>query len=552
MNILTKLQKRTKRFLSKPFGRGLAAVLLTWGIYLSTIWLRILFYKDGNIISGWIGAWCDWPAHMIYAAHFAYKPISLWLSNPIIINQPFSYHFLADAISGWFIKLNTGPVFAFIAPSIILTLLLLIILYVFYFQFLRSAVQSFISVSIFICSGGLGFFYYLADLIKEPSLATIIFPPRQYTHVSDSGIEMINIFTGMLIPQRAILLCLPVILFILVVLQKWKNKKFAGVPATKLLLMGLLIGIVPIIHLHFFVSLIVLTFFLALSSYRHWRSWITIATPAISVSTLIYTSLFLNSDLGENLIAFMPIWHSPEVLKGLNFFSFWWVNWGLFLPLSLISVIAFRYYKKPLVIGALAIFLLGNYAYLQNQAFDNAKLLIWSYLVLSAPLARFIVFIWKDTPKLKILSATILFLITASGFIDIWRLNQTNKLEYFLWAKEDMTLAKKFRQLDSAGKVVLTATNHNHWVPSFTGYQVLLSYRGWLGGYGYNYSSVYEDMTKIYSGSNDTKKLIKKYNIKYTVVGPAERNEFYINEDFFSNHFKPIVSNLTNTVYIIK
>ena len=141
--ILNRRYKKIKRLLKKKKVRsylwGLGAVLMTWGVYFLYLWPKMLFWSAKGIMAGWIGLWGDWAAHLSYASVFAYRPITNWFTaHPLYWDHKFTYPFAADAISGLLMRLGVDVVPAFVVPSIITTLFLLIALYAFYYFILKS------------------------------------------------------------------------------------------------------------------------------------------------------------------------------------------------------------------------------------------------------------------------------------------------------------------------------------------------------------------------------------------------------------------------------
>ncbi len=551
-NILGSIFQSTEKFLASSFGRGLTAVYATWGLYFLLLWPRLLFWKDGNIVSGWIGTWGDWAAHISYASPFAYRPPTNWFTaHPLIYGQKFSYHFMADAISGWLIKAGTDTVTAFIVPSIVTTLLLLLLLYTFYHQILHSARQSFLAVTIFLTSGGLGFWRFIADLLQKPSLETLMFPPQEYTHLAQFNIEMLNTVTGMLIPQRALLLGVPATLLLLIILRVWMRKNFNGVSLIKQISLGTAIGLLPIIHTHTYITLFILISVLFIFSLRNWRKWLTIGLAAAISSFLIYL-YFYNGSIDESFLSLRPIWLAGNNPKYPGPLNFWWLNWGLFLPFALIGITTRKLYKNPLIVGGIITFIIGNLISFQPMIISNDRILLWSYLILSAPAASFLAFLWRQGKISAIVTMLLFTMITASGFIDLWRITNTDKLQITLLTKDSLSTAKKFRETIDSSSTILTSTAHDHWIRTHTGNQTLLGYTGWIYTYGFNYEDIHQDIIKMYQGKETTPKLLNKYNIDYVLIGPSELGEFGANENYYKQNYSAILKTDQNTVYQIK
>src|SRR5262249_42923989 len=101
----------------------------------------------------------------------------------------------------------------------------------------------------------------------------------------------------------------------------------------------------------------------------------------------------------------------------------------------------------------------------------------------------------------------------------------------------DNELAARFRSLVPAEARVLTASNHNHFVPTLTGRRIVRGYAGWLWTYGLMTEREARDVRALYAGAPEAPALLERYDISYVVVGPAERASFGVNLDFFSARF---------------
>ncbi|MCK6468744.1 MAG: PA14 domain-containing protein [Candidatus Brocadia sinica] len=536
-----------KGYLHYPF--GLLAALLSWGTYFIYLWPRMLFWTRDGLTSGWIGIWADWSAHFSYASAFAYRPVTDWFTvHPLYYARKFTYPFVADMISGLLIRLGVDQVPAFIIPSIITTIFLLIALYLLYSFILKSGWQALTALTLFFAGGGMGFYWFVQDFSKKPSWKTILFPPKEYTHIGENCIEWINVFSGQLVPQRALLLGMPIMLVMLTILLKWMQRHFRDVPNVWLVLLGVFSSFMLVIHIHSYIAFTIFCMVFFVCTLRSWKQWILFAFSAAVPSILIYR-WFYGGEITSSFFSWYPGWLANARSKNVNYFYFWWLNWGLFLPFSLWAIWQTKYYKHPFIIGGLAIFLLSNLILFQPYAWDNSKVLSWSYLVLCIPAASYLAELWRKNIALKGVVVLLFISMTASGFLDLWRLTRTGKLSNIMWSNADLALAKEFRGISRATDRVLTADTHNHWVSTQAGRQILLGYKGWMWTYGIDYGQTARDMMTIFSGGDNTEHLLNKYAINYVVIGPAERHDYHANEKYFKSRYKKILENKEYRIY---
>jgi hypothetical protein len=547
--IRQKLQQFTLR---RPFLSGLFAVFATWGVFFLVLWPKMLYQNADGIWAGWINVWGDWAAHLSYASVFAYRPPADWFtSHPLFVGEKFTYPFLADAISGWLMRAGVNLIPAFIVPSIVLSLVLLYVMYKFYFMMLHSGKQAFVAITLNLLSGGLGFLWYLQDLAANPRLDTLVFPPREYTHMAENKIEWITLITSQLVPQRAFLLGLPIVLGLMIVLHKFMTAK-KPVPDSNFILLGITSSLMLFIHVQAYIAFVFFCAAYALIYWRKWRSWFVFAVSAAIPASLLFSLLF-GGAIHPGFFRFYPWWMANPDADNVNWLYFWWLNWGLFLPFSLFAVWKTKFYTHPLFIGAAAIFVATNLFLFQPFNWDNSKLLSFTYLVLCIPTAHYLAMLWrKRTPFIRGFAVACFIVMTLSGALDLNRMLHTDRVSNVLLDPEKIQLATQFRAISQPTDIVLTSDEHNHWVPTLTGRQIIMGYRGWLWTYGIDYGSRESDVQEMFAGDMNAATLLQKYNVNYVVIGPSERDLFHANEDFYRANYRLVISTPNYDVFRIQ
>lgn len=536
----------------KKFIFGLAITLFTWGIYFTRLWPNMLYWKNGEIWSGWIGVWADWAVHFTYASVFAYKPPSLWFAlHPLFVGRKFTYPFVADMFPGLLIRAGLDPVTSFVIPSMIISLIFLIALYWLYYLYLKTPGKSFLALTIFLTSGGLGFIFFFKDIITHGLKSTLEFPPQEYTHIGSEFIEWINTISGQLLPQRAFLLGMTLTLFCLIFLKILSSHKSFKYEKLLIVFIGISSGFIIITHIHSYLFLLMVGFFTFIVTKNKRREISLFFVCSALVALPIYLSLYYGQ-VGGNFVSFHPGWLANEKSKNINFFYFWFMNWGLFLPLSLISIIKCRLHNNSLILASLSTFALSNLILFQPYDWDNSKFLTWSYLGFAIAIISLFSNLWNKNSAGKFLVPTLFTLITLSGFLDIYRLTKQQKLSMPMWTKDDLSIAKKFRQLSNPSDIVLTSDKHNHWVSTQTGRQVLLGYKGWMWTYGINLEPVDSHIKEMFSGNGAAINLLKEYKINFVTLGPSEIYDYHANEKFFQKNFPMVLKNKGYRIYKIR
>lgn len=513
---------------------GCVAVLATWGSFFFYLWPRVLTWGARGIQSATTPYTTDWGAHLTYISVFAYRPVHAWLQyHPINIEKKFTYPFVADALSGMMMRLGLNHVSAVVIPSIVLSLILLIVLLYFYREQLQNTGLAVLALSLFFLNGGLGFI----PTIKEAGCCA-----------------WMNVIISEFIPQRSMLLGFPITLLIIMTLLRWSKNDFKKVEPLHLVLLGLLSGFLFLIHPHSTLCLIIFCFFLFINSRKNWQSWVFYAAAA-AVPLFIIQFLLFQGQFDYRMLRWQPGWIAHSSSANVNYLSFMFSNWGIFLPLTALALAKTKWLKNPLVLGALFIFFISNIISFQPWDWDNTKLFTWSYLILLIPVVSYLKELWQHKMHaMKIVTIALVILMAWSSIIDLYVMVITPEEDVrLIWSNQDIDIAKQFREISQPTDVVATASIYNHWVPALTGRQILLGRKAWSKTYGFLYETVQSDIYKIYEGSEATPDLLKKYNVSYVVIGPYEIEEFKeLNQKYFNKNYPIVLSNEEYNVYYVK
>ena len=520
---------------------GLAAALASWGLYFLVLWPRMFFERADGLHAGWRTVWADWVAHLAYANVFAERPFGSWLaSHPLFATQRFDYPFLADAISGLLMRAGMDRVGAFVLPSLLASLLLVALLYAFYAVLLRTPRRALLASTLFFTNGGLGFLLFASDLAQDPSWSLLAVPPREYTWLEAQHIEWINVVSSELLPQRGLLLGLPIGLGVLLVLLRHRASGFAHASPAKLVALGGLASVLVVTHAHSFLVLAWLCAWLFLFDLRHWRPWLTFAAAA-AVPSLALVALSYHDVGSRGFFAWYPGWlANPAGPHPISPWLFLWLNWGVFLPIAAVSLLRLGGLRQPLVLAGATLFLAAMLFRFQPHPWDNTKLLTWAHLLLCVPVTQYLAHLWSRPGALgRQLAVVLLCFTTASGFLDVWRLLGGDAVSARMWSREELELADAFRSLSPPNALVLCSDDHHHWVPALAGRSVLLGYRGWLASYGIDYATIERDVQTMLSSGDP--ELLERYGVDFVVIGRSERESFGAREESFEPRY-PVVS----------
>lgn len=531
-------------------------LIVILGTYFSIVFWKMLNMKVDGLYAGHEHVWSDWALHIAIANIFAFKSPQYWFSyHPLFANGKFTYPFLTDMISGMMMRFGLSLEFSFFFPSIIFTITLIASLYFLLYLLTDSKKISIVAVFLFFLSAGIGFIDLLKDLWNSPSWSLLLYTAKDYGRLDIYQWYAGNVVVGLMMPQRAFLIgtalgswaaagVLYAILRDHLLSKKVKIKILAAA--------GILAGILPIAHAHSFIAVVVITGFLCLANFKKWRMLWPYVVAAGAISSALFF-IFIHGGI-ENQ-SFMR-WDPGYMITG-DFFDWlraWWFIWGIMPPVLIYGIFtcrkAINKSKWAIYIAATTLFVVGNLYLFQPIGWDNSKIFWWAYLIFSAPAAMALGNLWDRRHFLFRIMAIVLFIaLTFLGTIELVKLIQTKKHEYQITNTEDINLGIVLRNNTDPLAVFLTAPSHNHFVMVWGLRPILMGFTAWAWNFGFDYYPRELDMKKMYLGGDGTVELLKKYNISYVVIGPAEMYDLKANEEYFRKNFPLAFTNNNYRIY---
>ncbi len=512
------------------YKRGLLAALGLWGGYFAYLWPKMFWQNATGIFAGHPFVWADWSAHLTYAAPFAFRDPSDWfLAHPLLSSARFSYPFLPDAISGLLVRSGLSVVASFMLPSILMTVFLVYGLYRFAYLFTRSALASFVTLTGFFCSGGLG----LLVLSDGKGMAT---------NIPERGVYFMNSVVSELLPQRNFLFGIVILLLAIALVDRLsRSGQWRDAVA-----LGLVAGLLSIIHPHSLMVLGVVSFCYFVSHGLRYIKQFAVYAAISATLLLLYSATLLRGGGGA-----LPRWQFGWMSSGHNFLLFLALNFGVIIPLFCISVWRLRWADKPLVWSAILLFIGCHILVFQQWEWDNMKLLTYAYLFALLPVSLWLTrlmqskIVWRRA--LALLLCCSLF---ASGAHDVWQAT-VHRTANQIVSSQELTMAQQLRSIIASGDVVLMSQRPNQPLAMFTGAQTVWGYDGWVWSYGLDSSKVVSDVASIYEGNNQAAVLLlEQYAIKYVVVDSSARAEYDIPEAFWRQY--PVVYTDANGVTVYR
>ncbi|MGI9166500.1 MAG: hypothetical protein ACR2G5_08955 [Pyrinomonadaceae bacterium] len=557
-------------------------------IILWQVFSRAMMELPDGLYTGLINNFGDLPFHLSVITSFAYGN-NFPPEDPTYAGVRFTYPFLSDFVSAIFVQCGASLRQSMFIENYILAISLVGLLHRWALAMVKDRLAAVITPLLVLLNGGFGWVLLWAEPTQNNQgwwerlkslwpelLGSLNNLAPSYTVIPSSTWRWGNALSALLVPQRGILMGLP--LAVIVFTQWWlaidtatrgrgeaekeKNpakaqrsakkasrkkdrKPFVNTPARlhlssrhRMIAAGIVAGMLPLVHAHSFVVVMAMGGCLALIQ-RRWRDWFAF----FIVATLIAVPQMLWSTHGSSVkAASFFAWQFGWDRGTENAVWFWFKNTGLFIPL-IVTAILWRG-KNSLVSRRVLLFylpftlcfIIPNLIKLAPWVWDNIKVLFY-WWVASAPLvAMLLARLWHQGRLRRLLAVMIFACVTLAGALDVASI-VLNPRKFQLFDPSGIQFAELVKRSTDPRALVVHAPVHND--PIFlTGRRSLLGYPGHIWTHGLDFVEREREIKSIYAGAPNAEALLRKYGIAYAVVGPHERNVTSVNDQFFSRFAK--------------
>ncbi len=557
-------------------GTGLRRIL-PFFYYAAFLMLFIFFFDramietDQGIFTGGSNNLGDLPFHLGVIFGFT-DGANFPPQNPSFSGAKFSYPFIADFITACFVKLGIGVRDALLVQNVAWAFSLLIVLTRFVYRLVGDNLAAKLASPLLFFSGGLGFLWFFSDYgAQTKSFFDFLNAlPKDYTIGEEFrwGNSMISLF----ITQRSLLLGMPITLIVLGFL--WKIFTDDAKPEISNfrfqisnLVVGLIAGLLPLVHLHSLAVLFIAAAFLLFLKLDRWREFAAfgVGVCIIAIPQLLW-SMAGSATRASEFFAFHFGWDSRDT----NVVWFWIKNTGIFIPLIIVGIYLVYFPQRhedakqeaskkakgkrqkksdlslavphsSLILFYLPfafLFIVSNIAKLAPWEWDNIKVLIY-WFVGSIPFAAYaIAWMRRQTGVFKIVAAGCFAVMIFSGLLDIWRtVSGQTKIKVF--DPDAVTVANRIKASTPPSSLFLNAPTYNTAIV-LTGRRSLMRYPGHLSSHGIDYREREDDVRQMYRGGPPAIGLLEKYGIEYVLISPEERSTLMPDEEFFRRY--PVIA----------
>ena len=511
----------------RPASVALAAAFVVLATLLARVFGRAVFMTpDGAIATGDDHNLGDLPFHIGIVTGFAhganYPP-----QHPELAGTRLTYPFLADMLSAMLVRAGASLEVALVWPSVLLAVALCVLLHRWSRLLTTDRLAAAITPLLVFFSGGLGWMLLVGEMAAaEPPWAPLLDLRRDYTIEGEGPLRWGNAITTLLIPQRSLLLGLP--LFVVIATAWWRAVATGLDDDRRMRLMagaGFVAGLLPLSHAHSFALALAMGGLLALL-FPLWRAWAAFFAPALAVAVPVLAWSARGSALQTS--AFVG-WHLGWDRGDRDPFVFWLYNTGLFLPLLLVAVLMHRrLLPRPLLRYYLPFtlcFLVPNLLRLSPWIWDNIKFLFYWYLA-SAPLVALVLARMARGPwPARVAAPALLLALVLAGALDVSRV-ASGRIAHVVFDRDAIAFGQEVARKTAPGSVIAARPAHDSPV-LLSGRPSVLGYTGHIWSQGLDGGEREQDLGKFYAGTLDPAVLQERYGVDHVVLQPG---------DFAPNH----------------
>ena len=479
----------------------------------------------------------------------AYPPTYSLLPGALL-----GYPFLGDSMVTSMLLLGCDLRLAFALTGTLMMVLVGLGFVILCWELTRSPAATVLSFILLFLNGGLGFFYALDGVGKDPTAFREIFTGfyKTPTNQPDLNLRWVNVVCDMMVPQRTLLtgwMALMPALWLLVTAARARDWR-------RFILLGVWAGAMPMVHTHSFLALGLIS--AGAVAYCAWRS-----PNDECMATFLRFALYG----GIAILLALPqllTWSVPQTVKGGSLhFRFNWVNnnghggliddycwfwiknvgliWLMMVPAALCGrkngpSSDRQFLFRMLGLGALIVYVVAELIQFQPNEYDNNKLFYVAYIAMLPAVGWYLVTLWnrmKGIPGRAVLAAAFLLVSTLSGALTVGREVVS---DYQLFSAAEVQAADFAEKETPADAVFLTGTQHKNPVAALAGRSIVCGTPSYLYFHGIDYTEQYMAAKQMLELPEDSAGLFEAYGVAYAYISAYERNDYDLNEAWFAEN----------------
>ena len=576
---------------------GFTAVVIA---FFTALFVHTIFAMDGGLSAGYPNVWADWSQHLTTQASFTVAA-NLPPENPLFSGTSLLYPFLPDFHSASLVVLGMSPGAALAVPGAILAIAVALLIVCLAQRFGIGVGAGIIAAAICFLGGGLGFVGVFADACARHGFSAaqctfqhVVSNPGDGVHVvlgtlrdvpsvigaqprpydgdlvpaSQQPLPNIQWYTPLFawwLPQRALLYGFAAAVSVLIIVRAALSEERRSWPAFAVA--GLLVGLMPLVHVQTLIVLVVLLGVLVIvHRRREWLALLAVAlviglprvvqlvaaphgSPGVNAYPWFEPGWMVNAGTGATPVssAADALAQAAGQIVSPRWWGFWFVNLGVAVPLCAITLIALaarlgppriaaaarritEFLPRPLLelfLGAMLVFAACNLIVFQSWEWDNTKLFLYWYLGVALVVGALATYAWRRwyvRAALALIPATMLI----TGVVVVLRLLPWTPLEhsvtgpYQIVSADEQALAARLAAVTPDRAVFLTSGRPGDPVLTVAGRTAVMGYYGWVWSYGIDVGTRPADEHTMYAGCPTSAcpivGLLHQYRVDYVEI----------------------------------
>jgi hypothetical protein len=498
--------------------------------------------ENGTIIMA-TKVWSDFGATLPLERSFAYGS-NFPPEYPLFAGPPIRYHFVFFMLVGLLERGGVPLDWALNSLSILGFFALLICIYLLGKKVFQSVFVGTLSVILFLFNGSWGFLEFFQKHPISTNTFRDIFTNETFSSFGPydgkvvSAFWSLNIFTN----QRHLAIGYAAFLGLLYFLYASNRKEKSNLSYPVALVVGILVGIFPFIHLTVYMMMCIslLVCFLIFQNIRKQIFLIGVIAGIVGIP-----QIFLMGQSMREVELFHPGYLVRE-LTVVNFFSYWFLNLGILTFLAPIGFILAKKRERKVLLPFLVFFVIGNLFQFSPEMASNHK--FFNLFVIGANIfvAYALYRLWKFNLAGKLLVPLLIILVTLTGIIDIFPIFNDGRMVI-----DDIPNNKSAQYIvehTPPDSVFLNAQFIND-PASLAGRKIYLGWPYFSWSAGYDTDSRFKTMQTLFSPVNSDTfcKSATSENIDYVEIQtPQPIEDVSIDYNFFEQHPKRFFDSKTN------
>ncbi len=454
------------------------------------------------------------------------------------------YPFLADSMVTTMLLMGGDLTASFVISGSLMMALVYTGFIIFSWELTKKESATILAFVLMFVNGGLGFFYTLDGIFKDPTAFREVFTGfyKTPTNQPDLNLRWVNVICDMMVPQRTLLtgwmVLLPALYMLIDAVRRHDIKRFA--------LLGIWAGLMPMVHTHSFFALGMLSIGVMVYSLIHSEKENRLKTL---ICFLTYGCIALVLALPQLLT-----WTFPQTIGGGSltirfnwvnnqgngrlidgYFWFWIKNVGLVYLFMVPAALSAKRgsLQRGLALGALVIYTVAEIIQFQPNPYDNNKLFYVAYMVMMPAAALYLVSLWEKLRGIRGRTLLAVLFIGASTLSGTLSISREVVSDYQLFSAAEVDAAGYIEENLPEKAVILTGDHHNNPVAALTGRYIVCGTGSYLYYHGMDYSAQRNAMAAMLSDPANNRSLFDEYNVDYIYISDAERWNYKADEAWF-------------------